>query len=133
MIRFPEATTELLSRALEIRLQRQQVLAGNVANADTPGYTPLELDFARALAAQEAEAPLARTDPRQLAGLPAQPEDAALMLAPDGVPGLDGNSVVLEREMAKQAENTMLYQAANRALLKKLGMLRYAVSEGGAS
>jgi flagellar basal-body rod protein FlgB len=43
----------------------------------------------------------------------------------------DGNTVDLEREMASLAENTILYKAALQLINRKLGALKYAVTEGG--
>src|ERR687892_442220 len=50
---------------------------------------------------------------------------------PNGVESLDGNTVNRSSEMAKMAENQLLYDASAELLKKKLGMLRYAITEGG--
>ena len=49
-----DTTFTKLQSALDVRLERQNVLNGNLANLDTPGYSPRELDFGKALAAAEA-------------------------------------------------------------------------------
>ncbi len=128
---FPDRITSLLGRALDLRLSRQQLLSANVANADTPGYTPVDLKFHKAL---ENALPLGRlvtTSERHLQSVEAEEKKVELEYDPEGQPGLDGNTVVLDRELAKIAENTIQYNATARALQKKIGMLRYAVSEGG--
>jgi flagellar basal-body rod protein FlgB len=50
---------------------------------------------------------------------------------PNGVESLDGNTVDRSEQMAKMAENQLLYDASAEMLKKKLGMLKYAISEGG--
>ena len=94
------------SDALQLRARRQEVLAGNVANADTPGYRAVDFDFARALAdaarrAGHAGSPLA---PAKLA------ESAAAQ------PSADGNTVDMDAERAKFADNAVRYEAALRVL-----------------
>src|SRR4051794_39614773 len=54
------------SEALRLRSQRQELLAANMANADTPNYKAVDIDFASALRN-------ATTDARGAAGVPAQP------------------------------------------------------------
>jgi flagellar basal-body rod protein FlgB len=128
-----------------VRLVEHNVLAGNIANADTPGYKPKELDFAAAMAAAQqaggAEG-LATTDARHLGpdGAAAQAAgasramNAASTLVHDGrgtSPSIDGNQVDLDRTMAGMAENSLQYGASARAAGKKLAILRYVVSDGG--
>lgn len=117
---FPDRVSGVLAQALALRLERQHLLAGNIANANTPGYVPVDMRFDRVL-----ERALGG---EQAAGSEAAPE---VVYDPAVVPGLDGNAVALDRELAKLSENSTLYHAANRALQKKLGMIRYAISEGG--
>ena len=129
---FPDRITSLLGKALDLRLSRQQVLSANVANADTPGYTPVDLKFQRALESAMPIGRLSVTSEKHLQSMGLSQDGPELEYDPGGQPGLDGNTVVLDRELAKIAENTIQYNATARALQKKIGMLRYAVSEGGA-
>ncbi|NMB73973.1 MAG: flagellar basal body rod protein FlgB [Myxococcales bacterium] len=124
---FPDRVSGVLARALALRLERQHLLAGNIANANTPGYVPVDMRFDRVLESALQEGTAAETAP---AAAPAPTPE--VVYDPAVVPGLDGNAVALDRELAKLAENSTLYHAANRALQKKLGMIRYAVGEGGA-
>lgn len=50
---------------------------------------------------------------------------------PNGVESLDGNTVDRSAEMAKLSENQLLYDASAEMLKRKLGMLKYAITEGG--
>ena len=135
-----DATLSSLERALDVRLTRQAVLAGNVANADTPGFVARELDFAAAMDA--ATSPLGGPSiatpvrPGDLpvgaaGGAPASPE-RFVVDDPAAAPGLDGNAVDLDRTMGAIAENAIQYGAAAKAAAKKLAILRYVASDGNA-
>jgi len=109
--------------------QRQQVLAQNVANADTPNFRPLDLvDPKFELGAPGlANVALARTDPGHLAGFsdagdfPNNPNQYQVRPA--------GNAVSLEDEMLKVAANQMDYQAATQLYSRSLGLLKTAVGK----
>lgn len=108
--------------ALALRSQRMELLASNIANADTPGFKARDLDFKAALArALEGGLPgapggLALTDAQHLdsAGGPAMAAGA------DGVtifrtplqPSLDGNTVDAQQEHAAFAQAALEYQAS---------------------
>src|SRR4051812_24431725 len=137
-----DTTLTRLEEALDVRLVEHNVLAGNVANADTPGYRPKELDFSQAMAAAEqssASDGLATTNQRHLgpgggAAGESRSTAAATMLVREGAgtsPSMDGNEVDLDRTMAGLAENGLQYGASARAAGKKLAILRYVVSDGG--
>lgn len=127
-------------RALGYHLRRQNLLASNVANIDTPGFRPRDLvrpDAEERSAASMAEAagqtPL-RLD-RSMAGhlppgeaLPLNDEGAAIERVIQ--PGNDGNAVSLEREMSKVAANQLRYDTVTRLVRQHLGQLRYAASDG---
>jgi len=128
-----DKTLGTLERALDARSLRHQVLAGNLANADTPGFVPREVDFAAAMARAGQEAPEARSAPGEI------PLGAADRQAPPGSPvqagasggaGIDGNAVDLDRALVAVAENALQYGAAARAAGKKLAILRYVASDG---
>lgn len=131
-----DATLTTLERALDVRLARQAVLAGNVANADTPGFTPRELDFQAAMsaaAAPEAPAAAARDGELPLAGAGGRSAPERFVVdEPGAAPGLDGNAVDLDRTMGAIAENAIQYGAAAKAAAKKLAILRYVASDGAA-
>lgn len=93
---------KLNADATKLRAYRQSVIAGNIANADTPGYKAVDFDFARALdeaRGRRGEAPT----PPLLYRVPAQ--DA-----------LDGNSVEMDAERARFADNAVRYEAALKML-----------------
>ena len=140
-----DTTLTRLQESLDVRLVEHNVLAGNVANSDTPGYRPKELDFAQAMAAARQAAgadALAATNAGHIGQDGALRDGnqsssamvAASSLVRDGAgtsPGIDGNQVDLDRAMAGLAENSLQYGASARAAGKKLAILRYVVSDGG--
>jgi flagellar basal-body rod protein FlgB len=50
---------------------------------------------------------------------------------PNGIETLDGNTVNRSEEMAKLAQNQLMYDSSAELIKRKLGMLKYAISEGG--
>ena len=136
-----DTTFTRLEQALDVRLVEHNVLAGNVANVDTPGYRPKELDFSQAMAAaQQSSATdgMAATDARHLdvsggAVDGSRATTAATMMIREGggsSPSIDGNEVDVDRVMAGLAENGLQYGASAKAAGKKLAILRYVVSDG---
>jgi flagellar basal-body rod protein FlgB len=154
-VRIFDQTFRTLERALDVRLARQGVLAGNLANVDTPGFTPRDLDFAAAMGATGADSPGGAASPAgpgsatgsgelpldlvgrpgpapgPVAGLPGGRPPAA----PNGASsaaGLDGNGVDADRTLVALSENALQYGAAAKAIAKKLAILRYVASDGNA-
>lgn len=102
--------------ALNLRARRQEILAANLANADTPNYKARDLDFAAALksalGAADGPVKLSRTSVRHLAPAGAEAGmPAALNKYRSTVqPSLDGNSVDPDVERAHFADNALHYQ-----------------------
>lgn len=113
-------------QALNLRAYRQQVLASNIANGDTPGYKARDIDFKSALAAATAQ-PTAPGDPIA----PASQKNAAA--APDLLfrsmvqPSIDGNTVDMDVERAQFAENTVHYESNIAALTHHIRMMLAAI------
>ena len=105
-------------RTLALLAQRQQVLAGNIANADTPGFKARDFDFAQALAqARGQSSGMAATAGRHLQISGAQSQSSpTVQLQWRNVeqPALDGNTVDLDRERAHFAQNSLQYEATLR-------------------
>jgi flagellar basal-body rod protein FlgB len=118
--------------------ERQQVLAQNIANSDTPGYTPSDLK-PFTVAAQTSQPQLqavavSMTSPMHLTGS-APPRAVSGPYKPrktgDSETTLDGNSVVLEDEMIKMNQTRMDYDAAISFYQKSLGLIRLAAKKPG--
>jgi flagellar basal-body rod protein FlgB len=104
--------------ALRLRSERQQVLASNIANADTPNYKARDIDFNSAL--KQAMAPgsaatdgaLVKTSPNHLSGKAATTASGAPLLYSTAAQGsVDGNTVDMDAERAKFADNALRYEA----------------------
>ncbi len=110
------------SAALQLRAQRQEVLAANIANADTPNYKAVDFDFAKAL--ERATANDSAPGPR--AARAAGP--AEVVLAPRASQaGLDGNSVDMDVERNRFVDNAIRYEAALKFLNGKIRALLSAM------
>ncbi|MEQ8747609.1 flagellar basal body rod protein FlgB [Pyruvatibacter sp.] len=114
---------------------RQSVLSQNVANAHTPGYTAQDLkepDFRNVLKSTTGgQLHLAATREGHMSGSKTSAGargDFRPHKSPDSETTSTGNSVVLEEQMMKVAENQMDYQTATSLYSKGLGMLRMAVT-----
>jgi flagellar basal-body rod protein FlgB len=129
-----DPTIGALNTSLNLRLMNQNVISSNVANADTPGYKAKTMEFESALRdalATSGELPAKETDPRHIVHHSTDPVNPEIYDDPNGVESLDGNTVDRASEMAKMAENQLMYDASAEMLKKKLGMLKYAITEGG--
>jgi flagellar basal-body rod protein FlgB len=119
-----------LRGALDFHVERHNVLASNLANAETPGFQPMELvrespkaEF-RPLALEATSAGHFGTKPAEGAqGFETKPDTA-------NTPGANGNAVNLEHEMSKLAANDIRYDGAVKLVSTKLAMLRYASNDG---
>ena len=103
-------------QALRVREQRQQVLASNIANADTPNYKARDLDFNAALqgvlkgSGTAGGVALATTASGHLAGNPALAANANLQYRTPAQGNVDGNTVDIDAERAAFADNTVHYE-----------------------
>lgn len=98
--------------ALQLRAERAQLLAANLANADTPGFKARDIDFRQALArAQDGAAPLRVTQATHLDGFHDADASQALYRVPLQ-PSLDGNTVDVAIEQAAFGENANRYLAS---------------------
>lgn len=118
------------SRALVTRASRQEALASNIANADTPGYKARDLDFKDTLAsAQKANAgSMVRTDPKHAVGTPTGPSTGRLFETPSAQPSQDGNTVDVDAERSRFADNSIRYEAALRYLNGQIKSLTTAIN-----
>ncbi len=94
--------------ALNLHAYRQQLIASNIANADTPGYKARDVDFAAALKNAEAAHVNARTPARSSEGVP---QGTEVLFRSAVQRSVDGNSVDLDVERAQFAENAVRYEA----------------------
>ena len=131
-------TVELLGKSIDLRAKNQNLIASNVANAETPGYVPKTLAFEQELQGalkngksgqRSSSAPHARHIPIRGAGAGSavQSVSGKIIETPAKTPGMDGNAVELEDEMSKMAENQVMFNASVQMLNKKFEGLRSAI------
>jgi flagellar basal-body rod protein FlgB len=116
--------------ALQLQAYRAQVLASNLANADTPNYKARDIDFRAALSSANAMQPgkvqMEATQPGHIEpGMETGGYD--LMYRQPYQASLDGNTVEGQVEMAAYSDNAMRYLATLRILSNKLNELRTAL------
>ena len=118
--------------ALNLRAARQELLASNVANADTPNYKARDVDFAsalrNALAGTSEELPVVRTSSAHLAGSSGESIlGAPVMYRKPLQPSADGNTVDMDVERAQFADNALRYEANVMFVSEKLKGLLSAI------
>jgi len=105
----------LVERALTIRSYYHKVLAGNIANADTPNYKEKDIDFLEEIQK--------KTTSQKNIEVKEKPGD-------EGTNSTDGNTVNIENQMVKMTENSMMYNSLVQVVTKKFSMMRYVINEG---
>ncbi|BBO79791.1 flagellar basal body rod protein FlgB [Desulfosarcina ovata subsp. sediminis] len=129
-------TISTLSRSLDLRARQQELILGNVANADTPNYTPFSINVEKAL--QEgnpanASSVLTRTDEKHLSGEQSLDDSYAEMDTTEGGSLLlrgDKNGVDIDVEMTRLAENGLLYKTSTQIVGAKFSGLKNVIKGG---
>lgn len=122
--------------ALKVYSQRAEVLAANLANADTPGYQARDIDFRAALAAAGSEGGTLQpttTSPQDVTS--SSPAGGAsteqfLKYRVPLAPSLDGNTVDSQMEESQFAQNTVRFQATLTFLNDRFSELTTAITGG---
>jgi len=116
--------------ALNLRAHRQQMLASNIANADTPNYKAVDVDFAKVLQGTQAsrgQLSVKTTSPAHMHGVSGGPLDARVMYRTPTQASIDGNTVDSNVEMAQFTENAIHYQAVIGFLNGEAQMMKMAI------
>ncbi len=112
---MPNDTFNILENMMNVASFRQKILSSNIANADTPGYKAMDISFqaelGKALNGSKGNHDVFETTP--------------LMI------NRDGNTVSLDMEMTKVAENQLLYNSAAQILAMKFRMMKDVAKSGG--
>jgi flagellar basal-body rod protein FlgB len=114
------------AEALQLRARRGELLASNLANADTPNYKARDLDFRAALSKAQAATTLATTNAGHIGTQDGGSSVQALYRVP-GQPSLDGNTVDTQIEQSKFAENAVRYRTSLSFLNSKIKGLMTAI------
>jgi flagellar basal-body rod protein FlgB len=116
-------TTQLaLERAISGASTRQEALAANIANADTPGYRRVDVDFHGALAAAMGSSD--RSSALASTGFTPSVDKSV------GATRADGSTVDMDSEQAKMAANALEQQAAVQVAATRLSILKMAIGGG---
>ncbi len=123
----------VLSKALDLRTQRHQVLASNIANADTPNFKARDIDFKSAM--QGALAGRAGTDSLAMAVTARAHQSGnggggpgALQYRAETQSAVDGNTVDMDVERAQITDNALQYQILTQLISNKFQGLRSAMA-----
>jgi flagellar basal-body rod protein FlgB len=114
--------------------ERQQVLAQNVANVDTPGFQPQDLkkpDFRALVSGASPHLPLAGTQPMHLAGVHGGSGGFKAGATPGAERMISGNTVSIESEMMKVSETASDYALMTNLYRRHIGMLKAALGRSG--
>ena len=125
-------TIELLGKTLDLRVKRQNLISANLANVETPGYTPSDLSFEGELKSAlkkggTAQSPNPRHIPLKGGTSAALQLVTGQVVEVPGKPGADGNGVEMESEMGRMAENQIMYNASVQLLTKKFETMKQAI------
>ncbi|WP_022664726.1 flagellar basal body rod protein FlgB [Desulfospira joergensenii] len=126
-------TLKTMGKALDISAKRHNLVAGNIANMDTIGYEPSDLDFnktlKRAMGEKEPDY-LAKTHEKHLS----MNDDEPFSLEGKNSEEVDIyhlDSVNIDTEMMNLMENNIKYKTTTELLLRKMKILNYSIDEGG--
>jgi flagellar basal-body rod protein FlgB len=127
---------ELMKEALNYRAQRQDMIASNIANADTPFYRPQDISFEEMLAEKKEkmfsqETPtleMATTNGSHLQAQHAQSSGSVKLFFRDGhMARNDGNSVDLDVETTEMSKNSVMFNALVASVKKSSNIFRSVI------
>ncbi len=126
-------TSKLIAKALDVSAKRHNLITGNIANMDTIGYQPADLDFNRTL-----KRAMGEKEPDYL------DKTHYKHLSTNNIPGNDLigensedvdiyhlDTVNIDTEMMNLMENNIKYRTTTEMLLRKMKILHYSIDEGG--
>jgi len=124
-------TTKVLSKGIDAASLRQQVIANNIANVDTPGFKRSDIVFA-----SELQNAVRRLDQAVKGNVVLEGSDPVDGVSPRVVQERstsyrpDGNNVDIDVEMAELAQNTIWYNAMIQQISQRFSTIRTAINEG---
>nr|WP_320015905.1 flagellar basal body rod protein FlgB [uncultured Desulfobacter sp.] len=127
-------TFEVIGKSMDISSRRHNLIAGNIANIDTIGYTPSDIDFQSALERAMTEPEPDDLDKTNEKHLPGNIEGSSGKINSMGSEDVDIyhlDSVNIDTEMMNLMENNVKFRSTAEMLLRKMTILNYAIDEGG--
>ena len=126
-----------MQHAMNYRLQRHNMISANLANVDTPGYTPVEIKFDEQLRSYYENADPQTATTRGLTATHASHftmsdpiEQAEVEFDAYSLPDKKGNSVDMDHESSKLAQNQLMYRTLITAYNKRMSFIQYTISGG---
>ncbi|MDY6906041.1 MAG: flagellar basal body rod protein FlgB [Thermodesulfobacteriota bacterium] len=128
---FIDQTSRLLEKAIDITAKRHNVITRNIANVNSVGYTPSDIDFKAALQQELNARPggLTTTHPDHFSH--STLNDEVLPHKKAGPNGQLLDSVSIDEEMTNLVENNIKYKTSVEFMLRKISKLRNVIAEGG--
>lgn len=131
-ILFRDRTPQVLQKAMDLHAQKVATAAGNISNAETPGYKAKRFEFESVLqrAVGGEQMPMTATNGKHLVRGNQDFGSITGVTDVDLSQGrIDGNNVDMDREMAGFSEAQIAYDAAVTALTRRAGIIRSAVTD----
>lgn len=131
---------ELMKQALDYRAVRQDMIASNIANADTPYYRPRDISFESVLmqkrqerfGGETAQLEMARTDAAHLGASRSGSAERPTRFFRDGHGARnDGNSVDLDVETTEMSKNAVMFNALTAAMRKDSMIFKSVIEASG--
>lgn len=131
MVSHLDTEFKFLQKSMDLRAYRQQVLASNIANADTPGYKSRDFDFTgeldRAMGGQAAKLEMRTTSSRHLQSKQDNALGVDLKYRSSVQPSIDGNTVDMDVERSAFTDNALHYQFTVDRISSKVKTLLSAI------
>jgi flagellar basal-body rod protein FlgB len=130
-----DSQMQLLSKVLDLRAKNAELISANIANAETPGYSPSHLEFEQDLAAalgKHGQLAMTTSHPSHLPVGPRnfQAITGKVVMERDKTGVGDDNGVSVDKELLNLSENELLYETAAQLLKKKTTLLKHVISGG---
>lgn len=116
-----------LQKAMQFRVARESVIAGNIANADTPGYRRRDIEFEGVL--ESTRMRMVRTAPGHVSNVATDPQNARIEIGPRGTRP-DGNGVDLDQELVAAHRNAGAFIDQASVLARVSSLIRTAIGQG---
>jgi len=131
------STIDVLGKSIDLRAKNQNLISSNIANAETPNFTPKALNFESELQGAlkgNAKSGQMTTNSRHIplkgAASRIQSVNGKVVETPSKSPGKDGNSVEIENEMSRMVENQIMFNASVQIISKKFEGIKAALKVG---
>lgn len=122
-------TYKVLNKSMDVASRRHSLISANIANMDTVGYQPRDLDFQKTLEAEMRKGGrLSGTHSRHYSQGAGSPMDGEIRESGDEI-NLD--PVNIDTEMGNLLENNMKYRSSIEMMMRKMTILKHAIAEGG--